>query len=83
MATLLSTRDLPLKVESKKLATRFIEPFEVERVINPAAVRLKLPRSMRVHSTFHVSKVKQVRESALVPVTPPPPPPRLIDGGPA
>ncbi|XP_062243245.1 chromobox protein homolog 2-like [Platichthys flesus] len=38
---------------------------------------------MRVHPTFHVSKVKPVRESALVPAAPPPPPPRLIDGGPA
>lgn len=43
----LSTCDLPLRVESKKLAPKFIGPF-------------KLPRSMRVHPTFHVSKVKLV-----------------------
>ncbi|XP_034146547.1 chromo domain-containing protein cec-1-like [Esox lucius] len=41
-----------------------------------------LPRSMRVHPTFHVSKVKPVKESVLVPASPPPPPPRLVDGGP-
>ncbi|KAI3359849.1 hypothetical protein L3Q82_014207 [Scortum barcoo] len=35
-------------------------------VINPAAVRLKLPWSMRVHPTFHVSKVKLVHESSLI-----------------
>ena len=78
----LSTRDLPLRVESKKLAPRFIGPFEVQEIVNPVAVRLKLPRSMRVHPTFHVSKIKPVQESALVPAAPPPPPPRLIDGGP-
>ena len=78
----LSTRDLPLHVESRKLAPRFVGPFPVSRVINPVAVRLKLPRSMRVHPTFHVSRVKPVKESPLVPPAKPPPPPRFFDGGP-
>ena len=77
----LSTRDLPLRVESNKLAPKFVGPFAIERVISPVAVRLKLPQSMRVHPTFHVSKVKPVSESPLVPAAPPPPPPRLVDGG--
>ena len=61
----LSAKDLNLKVASKKLAPRFVGPFPVTRNIGPAAVRL--PRSLRVHPTFHVSQVKPVRESRMVP----------------
>lgn len=77
----LAAKDLPLRVESRKLAPRFLGPFPIQRVISPTAVRLQLPASMKVHPTFHVSKVKPVHVSPLVPEPPPPPPPRLVDGG--
>ncbi|XP_038142447.1 uncharacterized protein LOC119784469 [Cyprinodon tularosa] len=79
----LSTRDLPLQVESRKLAPRYIGPFEVEKVINPSAVRLKLPDSIRVHPTFHVSLLKPVSFSPLSPPAEPPPPALSIDGHPS
>ncbi len=53
----LSTKDLP----SRKLAPRFIGPYRVAKVVNPVAIRLKLPPTLgRVHPVFHVSKVKPV-----------------------
>ena len=75
----LSAKDLHLRVPSKKLAPRFVGPFPISRVIGPAAVRLRLPRSLRVHPTFHVSQVKPVTENQQVPPTAPP---EVIDSGP-
>ncbi|XP_071235028.1 uncharacterized protein [Salvelinus alpinus] len=79
----LATRDLPLRTESKKLSQKFIGPFVVERIINPVVVRLKLPATLRVHPTFHVSCLKPVLLSPLLLPPPRPPPPRMIGGGPA
>ncbi|XP_057695225.1 uncharacterized protein LOC130917641 [Corythoichthys intestinalis] len=79
----LSSKTLPLKTESVKLSPRFVGPFEITKVVNPTAVRLKLPAHFRVHPTFHVSQVKPVSTSPLAPPVPPPPPPLSVDGGPA
>lgn len=35
-------------------------PFVVDWMVNPAAVRLRLPSTMKVHSTVQVSRVKPV-----------------------
>lgn len=79
----LATKNLPLRVESKKLAQKFIGPFRIARKVNPVSYRLYLPRSLRINPTFHVSLLKPVLSSPFAPPRRPPPPPRIIDGQPA
>lgn len=78
----LSTRNLPLQTESRKLTQRFIGQFPVLKIFNPSVVRLKLPRTFQVQPSFLVSNVKPVKESTLVPPSKPRPPPPIIDGDP-
>lgn len=79
----LSTKNIPLRSVSNKLAPKFIGPFKVTRIISPVAVRLKLPPAYRrIHPTFHVSKIKPVFQARINPPVPVPPPPRLVDGEP-
>ncbi|KAL0149320.1 hypothetical protein M9458_055358, partial [Cirrhinus mrigala] len=57
----LSTKNIPLRSVSNKLAPKFIGPFSVTKIISPVAVRLNLPPAYRrIHSVFHVSKIKPV-----------------------
>jgi len=62
---LLSTEHLRLKDpdRSKKLLGKYIGPFRVTRVISPVAYELDLPSSMQIHRVFHVSKLRELKQS--------------------
>ncbi len=79
----LATKNLPLRVKSRKLSQKYIGPFRIARKVNPVSYRLFLPRSLRINPTFHVSLLKPVLSSPFAPPRRPPPPPRIIDGQPA
>lgn len=63
----LSAKNNPLKTSSRKLSPRFLGPFEITAIINPAAVKHKLSSSLKVHPVFHFPLPKPVRDSALCP----------------
>lgn len=79
----LSTLDLLLRSECRKVFPRFIGSFLVSKIFNHVTVKLWHSCSMKIHPTFHVSRVKPLMESPLVPSTATPPPPRIIGGEPA
>lgn len=46
--------------KKRKLAPRFVGPFEITERIGPVAYRLKLPQALSgVHDTFHVSNLRK------------------------
>lgn len=66
-----------------KLAPCFVGHFPISKVVNLVAVCLQLPRSLKIHPTFHVSRVKPLVSSHFGPSFRPLPPNQLIDGAPA
>lgn len=77
---LLSTANIRFKGPGKKkLAPKWIGPYPVAELVGPAAVRLDLPQTMKIHPVFHVSLVKPFKSDGSIP----PPDALTVDGDPA
>ena len=49
---------------SYKLNEKYVGPFKVVQAISKVNYKLDLPKAMRVHPVFHVSKLKKYKESS-------------------
>jgi hypothetical protein len=60
---MLSTQNLSSLDKAPKLLPRYIGPYSVRKIISPVAYELDLPGNMKIHPTFHVSKLKPYHSS--------------------
>ena len=58
---------------SSKLDYKRLGPFEILRMIGTVAVELKLPQTMKIHPTFHISLIEAHKTSNIRPQQPDPP----------
>lgn len=56
---LMSTKNLKLKLPSKKIAPRFIGPFRVLEPIGTQAYRLQFPSTFRIYDVVHISLLEK------------------------
>ncbi|KAI4902358.1 hypothetical protein NFI96_006631, partial [Prochilodus magdalenae] len=80
----LSTRDFRLQEGSRKLAPKFIGPFQISEKINDVMYRLELPPAYRMCTSFHVSLLKPVVPGPLDELSPADTPPLsvMVEGTP-
>lgn len=76
----LSSRDLPLQTDSRKLSPRFIDTYPIDHVIHPTVDHLKLSTTGLPHLSC---LPPETVESPLNPPADPSPPPQIIDNHPA
>ena len=84
----LSTRDIRMRLPSRKLSPRFIGPFVIISQVNNVSFKLELPPHYRIHPVFHVSLLKPYHPpitslpSSSQPAVDVPPLPLLLEEGP-
>ncbi len=80
----LSTRDIKLRLLSRKPSPRYVGPFKILKQINEVTYQLELPANYRISPSFHVSLLKPVHPNADPNAeSQEPPPPLDIDVSPA
>lgn len=75
----LSTENLAIDQPSRKLGHKRIGPYTVTQIVNPNAVKLRLPSSIRIHPVVNTSRLMPYTEATIPGQKPTPAPPIRVD----
>ena len=70
----LNTWNLKMQQPSKKLNWKFTEWLIIKQKVSPYAYELELPSGMKIHSVFHVSLLRPLKDDLISRQVPPPQP---------
>ena len=76
----LSSRNIATDRPTAKLADKWLGPYPITAVVSRSAVKLQLPKSMRIHPVFNVAVVRPCEVDSILNRHPAPPPPPVITG---
>ena len=64
----------------KKIGPKREGPFKILKVLGPVTYQLKLPSTWKIHPVFHVTLLRQYKETDIYGANFPQPPPDIIEG---
>ena len=76
----LSLKNIITDQPAAKLADEWLGPYLITLVILRSAIWLQLPKSMKIHPVFNVSKVHPYKPDPIPNCQPAPPPPPVVAG---
>src|SRR5204863_5608089 len=74
----LDAQDIKTTRPIKKLDNKWFRPFEVQKMVNPNAYRLKLPCTLQIHPVFPISKLSPFQPDTIKGQHPQHPPPPVV-----
>ena len=76
----LEARNLKRSISNPKFAAKREGPFTVTKVLSPIVYQLRLPKTWKIHNTFHASLLSPYHENDIYGPNFPAPPPDLVQG---
>jgi hypothetical protein len=62
----LESYNLSMDAPSKKLATRRLGPYKVQKLVGPSSYQLDIPATWRIHNVFHAGLLSRTRDDTIV-----------------